>query len=74
MSKDSSRSIAFQPVLDIQNTEIPTVNNQDGTNNPGISTTATVNMDESTDTESTYSLLIPSLTDNENLVNQVTSL
>ena len=73
MSKYSSRSFAFQPVVNNQNTEIPTVNSQDGTNDPGVVPTSTANVDESTDTESTQSLLLPSLTDNENLVNQVTS-
>ena len=55
-----------------QNTEIPTVNSQDGTNDPGIVPT-TANVDELTDTESTQSLLLPSPTDNEILVNQATS-
>ena len=55
-----------------QNTEIPSANNQDGTNDPSILPTSTANADESTHTKSTHSLLIPSLTDIENLVNQVT--
>ena len=69
VSKDSSRSFAFQPVVNNQNTEIPTVNSQDGTDDPGIVPTS-ANVDETTDTESTQSLLLPSLTDNGNLVNQ----
>ena len=73
VSKDSSQSFAFQPVMNNQNTEIPTVKSQDGSNDPGIVPTSTANVDESTDTESTQSLLLPSLTDNKNLVNQVTS-
>ena len=56
VSKDSSRSFAFQPVVNNQNTEIPTVNSQDGTNDPGIVPT-TANLDELTDTESTQFLL-----------------
>ena len=50
--KDSSHSFAFQPVVNNQNTEIPTVNSQDGTNDPGIVPT-TANVDDLTDTEST---------------------
>ena len=72
VSKDSSRSFAFQPVVNNQNTETPTVNSQDGTNEPGI-VPSTANVDDLTETESTQSLLLPSLTDNENLVNQATS-
>ena len=54
VSKDSSRSFAFQPALNNQNTEIPTVNNQDGTNDPGILPTSTANVDGSTHSESTH--------------------
>ena len=54
VSKDSSRSFAFQLVLNNQNTEIPTGNNQDGTNDPGILPTSTANVDESTHSESTH--------------------
>ena len=72
VSKDSSRSFAFQPVVNNQNTETPTVNSQDGTNDPGV-VPSTANVDDLTETESTQSLLLPSLTDNENLVNQATS-
>ena len=50
--KDSSHSFALQPVVNNQNTEIPTVNSQDGTNDPGIVPT-TANVDDLTDTEST---------------------
>ena len=56
-----------------QNTKIQTVNSQDGTNDPGVLPNSTAIVDESTHTESTQSLLLPSLTDNENLVNQMTS-
>ena len=73
VSKDSSRSIAFQPVVNNQKTEIRTVNNQEGTNDTGILPNSTAKVDEATHTERTLPLLIPTLTDNENLVNQVTS-
>ena len=73
MSKYSRRSFAFQTVLDNQSFELPTVTNQDRTKIPGVLTTATANLDESTHTESTHSLVIPPPTDNEDLGNQVTS-
>ena len=41
MLKASSPSFAFHAVLDNQNFKVPNVNNQDGTNDPSISTTST---------------------------------
>ena len=60
--------ICISTLLINQNTETPTVNNQGGIIDHGILTTCTANLDRSTHTESTHSLLIPSLTDDENLM------